>query len=229
MRKPSVSILIPAYNDVQTIADVVAEADRVGKKVASKYEIVVVNDASADDTGVVLQRLKGEYRRLRVKTHGANLGYGGTIRELYYEAKMEWLYTVPGDWQIPVAEVSKLLPYRDRADMVIGRRVDRHDPPARLRQSRFYNSLLRKLFSLGLHDINSVRLMRRSVLDTVILTTSSAFVDAELAIRAVRAGFRVIEVPILHKKRESDGAGGGKLSTILPVILDTMRFKLQLV
>ncbi|MCX6791715.1 MAG: hypothetical protein NT149_01610, partial [Candidatus Gottesmanbacteria bacterium] len=87
---------------------------------------------------------------------------------------------------------------------------------------------LRLLFGLAIHDINSVRLMKTSVMKSVHLTTSSAFVDAELVIRAKRAGLRIMEIPIEHRSRAGLGASGGKLTTILPTIRDMIAYSLRL-
>jgi glycosyltransferase involved in cell wall biosynthesis len=226
MKLSSLSILIPAYRDEDSIAQVVSDADAAGKRNADTYEIIVINDASPDKTGQVLSDLRKKYINLKVLTHKVNAGYGGTIRDLYYAAKMEWQFTAPGDNQIPVAEVAKLIPYTTHADMIIGWRTNRHDPPARLRQSHTYNRLLRMLFGLKLHDVNSVRLMKSRMLDRIRLTSQSAFVDAELAIRAIRANFAVAEVPIVHAARKDEtSAGGGMLKTILPTIFDMIRFR----
>lgn len=225
--KPMLSFLIPAYNDDATIALVIAEADRVGREVSRAYEIVVIDDASSDNTLVTLSRLGEAYPSLRVHSHTKNLGYGATIRELYLIGKNEWLFTIPGDYQIGAAELRKLLPYTDRADMIIGLRKDRHDPASRLRQSRVYNSLLQYLFGITLHDINSVRLVRAEIMRSIKLSASSAFVDAEFTIRAVRAGFRVIEAPIAHRRRKGNrSGGGGSLRIILPTMFDLVRFRL---
>ncbi|OGG04319.1 hypothetical protein A2Z33_04190 [Candidatus Gottesmanbacteria bacterium RBG_16_52_11] len=223
--KLSISFLIPAYNDRETIGEVVRESDEMGKRHAGSYEIIVINDASPDGTAAELTKLSKRYRKLRVITHMVNKGYGETIRELYYAGSQDWLFTVPGDYQIPPVELEKLLPYQNEADMIIGWRSNRQDPPARLRQSRIYNLLLRLMFGLRLHDVNSVRLMKSSVMKSVKLKSVSAFADAELALESRSQGFRIIEVPIGHRARQATGAGGGKLGTILPVIREMlMRF-----
>lgn len=225
---PSLSFLIPAYNDETTIVRAVEEAVRVGNQVADRFEILVTNDGSPDRTGAILDTLCETVPTLSVAHHPVNRGYGATIRELYYKGSCTWLFTIPGDYQIGAKELLKLVAYRQHADMIIGWRRNRNDPPARLRQSWVYNTLLRVMFGVHLHDINSVRLVRSSIIKKVKLAGFSAFVDAELTVRAVRAGFRVIEVPIVHRKRKASGAGGGSLRIILPTIMEMVRFALGL-
>ena len=240
----SLSFLIPAYNDEATIGQVIREAVAVGKRVARKFEIVVVNDGSRDMTGwhlVTFARVS-DGTRLRVITHRTNQGYGKTIKELYYAGKYEWLFTIPGDYQVGARELVKLInsyngtissPRRrgsslkkmDSPDMILGWRVKRNDPVKRLLFSWIYNTLLRVLFGIKLHDVNSVRLMRRSLLQDITLTSTSAFVDAELVIGVKRIGYTVTEVPISHRAR-TDGApgGGNQWGTMVATVGEMVRF-----
>lgn len=217
---------MPAYNDVPTIARAVGEAAEVGAKLADEFEILVIDDGSKDGTVSELEKLAAQIPQLHFSVHAKNQGYGATIRELYYKGRFEWLFSVPGDYQIGANELLKFLPYTAKAEMIIGLRKHRRDSWKRLLQSRVYNGLLQVLFGLNIHDINSVRLMKSSMLKKIRLMTTSAFVDAELAIKAKKAGFRVVEVPIEHRARVGTG-GGGKWYIIKPVIMDMVRFAVR--
>lgn len=220
----SLTFIIPAYNDAGTVETVVKKAIKTGTSLRVPYSLLIINDASTDNTGAILKTLAKKNKHIRVITHTVNKGYGGTIKELYEKAGGTWMFSIPGDYQIEPYELTKLWTHRGEADMIIGRRNNRRDNPARLRQSAVYNALLRILFGLSVSDVNSVRLMKTTVMDSVHLSTTSAFVDAELVIRAKRAGLRIIEIPVAHRARAGFGASGGKISTILPTILDMIRF-----
>lgn len=220
----SLSILIPAYNVDRSICDVVDNAYTVGKKITNNLEIIALDDASVDQTSSLLSKLQKKYRCLRVFHHAANRGYGVTIKELYTKGSKQWLFSLPSDNQFDAQELYKLVPLTSKADVILGRRLKRHDSPRRLIQSRVYNFLLNVFFGLSIHDVNTIRLMKRDVIKSVSLMSNTAFVDAELAIKAKRKGFWIIEVPITHKKRHENGATGGKiLTTILPTIADMLR------
>ena len=163
----SISVLIPAYKDEKTIGYVVDEADKIARKTAPKYEILVINDASPDNLGEVLEGLKRKYKNLSVTTHTENKGYGQTIKELYYQAKYDWFFTVPGDNQIPPAELEKLVKHAEKADMILGWRVNRRDSEGRLFQSSVYNNLLRFLFGIALHGGYQIRYQIHSTLVNV--------------------------------------------------------------
>ncbi len=224
----SLTFIIPAYNDEATIETVVTKAVGVGTHLGVSFDILVINDASGDNTGGILSDLTKRIRNLSVITHTKNAGYGRTIKELYQKARNIWLFSVPGDYQIEPEEITKLWPYRNNADMIIGWRRRRREHPARRVQSHIYNMLLRLLFNLSLHDVNSVRLMKTSLMTSIRLKTSSAFVDAELAIRSQRAGFRIMEIPIEHRARTGVGANGGRITTIMPTIRDMLTYACNL-
>lgn len=227
--KPTVSILIPCYNVAETVRSVVTDAESVAKKVARMHEIIAVDDASDDATGAILSKLRRSVPSLRVITHRTNQGYGNTIKELYESAKYDWLFSLPGDGQFDAGEIRKLLPEITRVDMILGWRSHRNDPAVRLFQSRLYNSILNILFRLNLHDVNTIRLMKKAVISSVRLKSDSAFVDAELAIAAGKRGFVIREIPVAHKQRHHHGATGGKfIKTILPTITDIIRLQFSL-
>ncbi|MBS1998834.1 MAG: hypothetical protein JSS86_21060, partial [Cyanobacteria bacterium SZAS LIN-2] len=72
-------------------------------------------------------------------------------------------------------------------------------------------------------DVNSIKLFRREILDRITLQSYTPFVDAELCIRAERAGFKVIELPIEHLPRTTQGASGGKFSVIWETFSDLVK------
>lgn len=228
MKLTRVSFLIPAYNDAKTLTPLIDRIRDVGRNVAHTYEIQIIDDHSTDETASILRSMVSLDKRIMVTFHKENKGYGQTIKELYYSARYEWVFSVPGDFQIDPIELTKLIPYARSADMIIGWRKHRHDTLIRRMQSNIYNTLLALLFGLALRDVNSVRLMHKKIIKSVRLQSRSAFVDAELALKAKRKGFRIKEVPILHKKREGSTGGGGKLGTIVPAIRDMAFYRFRL-
>lgn len=229
MKLASLSIVIPCYNTAATVRDVVQSAYTVAKRVSRSVEIITLDDASTDSTPAILQNLKSHIPGFRIHTHTVNKGYGETIKTLYQKATSEWIFSLPSDDQFDASEILKLLPYTDSSDMILGRRVKRNDVAPRRLQSLIYNGLLRMLFGMNLHDANTIRLMKKSVITALPLVSRSAFVDAELAIGMLKAGYSIQEVPVAHKIRTDKGGSGGKFfKTILPTIVDMLAFRLSL-
>jgi glycosyltransferase involved in cell wall biosynthesis len=216
----SISVVIPAYNDETTIARLVQDTDCLLKEIASDYEIVVINDGSKDTTFSVLQDLSKKFKNLRLVNHEVNQGYGRTIKELYMCGNKELVFSLPGDYQFAPKELLTMAQGLHKFDFVIGHRVKRNDPPRRKFQSAIYNMMLRIFYGCSYKDVNSIKLFRKEILNHITLESSTPFVDAELCIRAHKAGFKVVEIPIDHLPRLSQGASGGKFSVIWDTFSD---------
>ncbi len=221
----SLSLIIPAYSDEGTIGKLIADSDALLSQVCNDYEIVVVNDGSKDNTLTVILEAAAKYPNVRVINHEVNQGFGATIRELYLSGTKDLIFSLPGDYQYAPKELLKMAEGLKTHDFVIGLRVHRNDPPRRKMQSKVYNLMLRTFYGHKHKDVNSIKLFRRSILDKIKLLSHSPFVDAELCIRAERAGFKVIEIPIEHLPRLTQGASGGKLSVILDTFGDLVRMR----
>src|SRR4051812_35139051 len=75
------SVFFPAFNDAKSLPSLLERTFATLRRCALDYEVIVVNDGSADDTGAVLASLQREYGpRLRVVTHEQNQGYGAALR-----------------------------------------------------------------------------------------------------------------------------------------------------
>ncbi|MDR3617276.1 MAG: glycosyltransferase family 2 protein [Candidatus Obscuribacterales bacterium] len=225
----SLSLVIPAYNDEVTIERLVTDANEVLKDCCVDYEIIVCNDGSRDNTAAILEKLASENSRLKIIHHVVNQGFGRTIRELYFAGKKELIFSLPGDYQYSPREVHTMATGLSKGDLIIGLRVNRRDPVRRKIQSIIYNAMLRIFYGSNLQDVNSIKLFKRVVLENIQLLAKTAFVDAELCLRAQRAGFKVLEIPINHLPRQAQGASGGKISVISETFreLVTMRFSLK--
>lgn len=228
MQLPSLSILIPCYNTQTTVESVIQNAYTVGKQVSRTVEIIVIDDASSDNTATILASLQEKIPILRIYTHADNKGYGATIKSLYMKARYDWLFSLPSDDQFDAKELKKLVVHTKSADMILGLRAQRNDNMKRKVQSFIYNRLLNLLYGLAINDVNTIRLMKRHTFKQITLISDSAFVDAELAIRMKKRGAHIVEVPITHKMREDHGGSGGKFfRTILPTVVEmvTMKFR----
>lgn len=219
----SISVVIPAYNDESTITRLIQDTDCLLKEISSDYEIVVVNDGSKDSTLSVLRELSGKYRNMRLINHEQNQGYGRTIKELYTCGTKDLVFSLPGDYQFAPKELLTMAQGLSKYDFVIGHRVHRNDPPRRKMQSAIYNLMLRVFYGCSYKDVNSIKLFRKEIFNHITLESDTPFVDAELCIRAHRAGFKVVEIPIEHLPRLSQGASGGKFSVIWDTFSDLVR------
>jgi glycosyltransferase involved in cell wall biosynthesis len=221
----SISVIIPAYNDETTVGRLISDTAALLSEVCPDYEIVTINDGSKDGTLAILNEQAAKNKRVRVINHEINRGYGETIRELYLSGQKDQILSLPGDYQYAPKELLVMAEGLRNYDFVIGLRVHRNDPWRRKMQSRVYNLMLRTLYGHRHKDVNSIKLFKREILDKISLLSHTPFVDAELCIRAERAGFRVVEIPIEHLPRLSQGASGGKISVISETFGDLIKMR----
>ena len=217
--------MIPAYNDETTVGRLIDDATVLLNEVCRDYEIIVINDGSKDSTLQVLREIVARNNHVRLVNHEVNRGFGRTIKELYLSGRKDLIFSLPGDYQYAPKELLAMAHGLQEHDFVIGLRVKRNDPWRRKLQSHVYNAMLRLCHGNKHKDVNSIKLFRRQILNRIQLQSSTAFVDAELVIRAEKAGFRVVEVPIEHLPRLSQGASGGKLSVILETFKDLVQMR----
>ena len=225
IRLSSLSLVIPAYNDEQTIGRLLSDASRLLPSICDSFEIVVCNDGSSDGTLQVIKDMAAEDPNSHLINHPTNKGFGATIRELYLAGRNDYIFSLPGDYQYAPKELLTMVKGLVENDFVIGWRVNRNDPPRRKMQSMVYNLMLRTFYGNRNKDVNSIKLFRRDILDNIELRSESPFVDAELCIRAAKAGYKVIEIPIEHLPRMTQGASGGKLSVILDTFSDLIKMR----
>ncbi|PWT94525.1 MAG: hypothetical protein C5B53_12890 [Candidatus Melainabacteria bacterium] len=224
-RLSSVSLIIPAYNDETTVGRLIGDSASLLEQICPDYEIIVTNDGSKDKTLSVIRQMAGSNPHLRIINHEMNQGFGRTIRELYLAGTKDFIFSLPGDYQYAPKELLKMAQGLSNYDFVIGLRVKRNDPWRRKLQSKVYNLMLRLLYGHKHKDVNSIKLFRRAILDKIQLKSQTAFVDAELCIRCEKAGFKVIEIPIEHLPRLTQGASGGKFSVISETFADLLTMR----
>lgn len=225
VRLSSVSLVIPAYNDRETIGRLIDDGVTLLSEVCDDFEIVVCNDGSRDGTLELITSKAAEDKRIRILNHPVNKGYGATIKELYLTGRKDYIFSLPGDYQFAPKELLAMARGLDTHDFVIGWRVNRNDPPRRKLQSHVYNLMLRIFYGNRHRDVNSIKLFKREILDNIKLVSETPFVDAEICIRTERAGYGVIEIPIDHLPRLTQGACGGKVSVILETFGDLVKMR----
>jgi glycosyltransferase involved in cell wall biosynthesis len=196
------SVFFPMWNEEGYIERAVEAArEECNELVASgdiaDWEIIVVDDASTDDTPDIARRLAAEDPRVRLVSHPTNRKLGGSMKSGFAAATGDIVLYTDADLPFDMHEVHRavrLMRYYE-ADIVSAWRFDRTgEGYVRTVYSAFYNLLVRVLFGLRLRDVNfAFKLCRRRIFDDVVLRSEGSFIDAELMARAVRHGYRVIQ------------------------------------
>jgi glycosyltransferase involved in cell wall biosynthesis len=214
MARPTLSLVMPAYNEAGNIERAVRAATAAGAQ-AGTYEVVVVDDGSRDQTGERLAALAAELGpRLRVVRHEKNRGYGAALRSGFAAAEGDLVFYTDSDNQFDLSELASVIPLMREWDAVLGYRIDRKDARRRLLTSWVFNRLSCSVFDLSVRDLNcSFKLFRREVLRALPLESDDFFIDTEMVVRLHRAGFRYVERGVTHLPRLS-GRSTVRLSDI---------------
>jgi glycosyltransferase involved in cell wall biosynthesis len=202
-RTAGLSIFFPAYNDSGTIASLVITAIRTARRLTPDYEVIVVNDGSADATPEILDELGRLYPDVRIVTHEKNRGYGGALRTGFQTASRELVFYTDGDAQYDPSEVETLWRRMgEDVDLVSGYKISRSDPLHRIVIGRVYHHIVKMLVGLQVRDVDcDFRLMRRSIFERVQLEKDSGVICLEMMKKIQDAGFRIAEVPVHHYHR----------------------------
>jgi glycosyltransferase involved in cell wall biosynthesis len=218
MSKLNISVFYPTYNEEANIEALVTRTVETLKRVAGKWEVIIVDDGSKDKTGEVAQMLVKKFPGVRHVRHEKNRGYGGAVKTGLKEAKLDWIFFTDGDGQFDVAELELLVPAAESAEMVAGYRINRQDPLLRKLNAFAWGTLVRTLF--GLHgkvrDIDcAFKLFQRRVVDQCEFKAEGAMISTELLVRAKKMGYRFHEVGVHHYPRKAGKQTGANPKVIL--------------
>ena len=212
----SLSVFFPCYNEAENVERVVREASAVLDMLVSDWEIIVVNDGSADQTGPIADKLAAADNRIHAVHHETNGGYGMALRSGFAAASKPWVFYTDGDGQFDMADLSKLLKIRDQADIINGLRQHRQDSHVRKINSACWAWLVKRVLRFRCKDVDSAfKLYRSEIFSRMDLKSQGALIDAEILARATRLGCTIINVPVKHLPRQAGTQTGAKISVIL--------------
>lgn len=228
----SLSVFFPAYNDAPSLPELIANTFSVLAEQVEDYEVIVVNDGSRDATAEVLEDLRARYAPyLHVIEHERNRGYGGALRSGFAAAQKDFVFYTDGDGQYDVRELPRLLE-RCGPDtgLVNGYKLERHDPAHRIWIGRVYNCFARLLFRIRIRDIDcDYRLIRRSLMEKVQLTSTSGTICVELVRKLEISGCEVVEVGVHHYPRLHGQSQFFRLGSLATTFLQLLRLYVRLV
>ena len=216
------SVFFPAYNEEKNIKNTVERAAEILPQIASKYEIIIVDDGSTDKTGKIADEITGEDKFIRVVHHHPNKGYGAALKSGFLNSRYSWVAFTDADGQFDFSEIKKFLPFIDKADLILGYRIKRADSILRRFGAFVWFLIARILFGLDVKDYScGFKLIKRRVFEAVQpLEAEEKITQIEILIKAKRQGFKFAEVGVSHYPRKFGQQTGANLKVILRSIID---------
>jgi undecaprenyl-phosphate 4-deoxy-4-formamido-L-arabinose transferase len=198
---PSVSLVVPVFNEARTIEDVYRQAVAALERLGRPYELIVVDDGSTDGTWAILERLHAGDASLRAVRLKRNFGQHPAMHAGLVRARGDLIVTMDGDLQNSPADLPKLVAAVDAgADVASGRRRGRADSWGRTLPSRLVNGMLRRFTRADISDFGcAFNAYSRSALTPVLGVIGKQKFTKALVLSA---GASVVEVDLEHRARE---------------------------
>ena len=201
--KIDVSIVVPLYNEEESLPELVAWIDRVAKSHGLAYEIIMVDDGSTDSSWSVVERLKCDYPAIRGISFMRNYGKSAALYCGFDMARGEVVITMDADLQDSPDEIPELrrMILEDGYDLVSGWKRKRYDPIGKRWPSKFFNFTARLMSGIKLHDFNcGLKAYRRKVVKSIEVYGE---MHRYIPILAKHAGFkRIGEKVVEHHERK---------------------------
>lgn len=217
------SLFFPAYNEEANLESTVEKAIPTLKRVAEKYEILIINDGSKDNTGAVAEKLAKKYPFIKVITHDPNRGYGAALKSGLYNSKYQWIVFTDSDGQFDFGEVEKLIEKSTSADIVAGFRINRQDPLMRKVFGWGWTFLANMLLGIKIRDVDcGFKLFNKKVVEKIpkLESERGGMISPEFLGKARKEGFKIVEVGVHHYPRKEGKQTGANLKVILKSFVD---------
>jgi len=183
------SVIFPGFNEEGNIRCTVETIIKVLPEVATRWEIIVVDDGSSDTTALICDDLKARYSEVVVIRHGQNSGYGAALKSGIMSAKYELIFFSDSDGQFDFRDLQQLISWSEDYDIVAGYRAKRHDPVYRRINALGWNVLVRLALGIKIRDIDcAFKLFRREVFDYVQIRCVGSMVNTEIRAQATQFG-----------------------------------------
>jgi dolichol-phosphate mannosyltransferase len=198
---PSISVVIPCYNEVGNIEALIGELEVAVGKTGESFEIIYVDDFSTDGSTEKLQQLKKVKPHLRHVRHNKNLGQSAATFNGISRARGKYVITMDGDLQNDPADIPMMFSKITNCHAVCGVRQGRKDTFGKRLSSKFANGIRGWFLNDGILDAGcTFRVMRRSALNGIFAFRAlHRFLPTILRIQ----GFKVVQLPINHRARTS--------------------------
>ncbi len=231
------SIFFPMWNEQEYIgrainAGRVACVGLVESGEILDYELIIVDDASTDDTPRLADQFAADDPHVRVVHHPVNRKLGGSIKTGFAAASGDLVLYTDADLPFDFAELPKAIRIMRlyESDIVSAYRHDRtEEGSSRAIYTLIYNLLIRMMFGVKMRDINfAFKLCKRRIFERIELKSEGSFIDAELVIRAKKLGYTVTQFGVDYFPRTRGQSTLSSPSIIIKILREMRELRTEL-
>jgi len=230
MRKlKSLSVFFPVYNEEANLEVLLQNALRIVPTLAEKYEIIVINDGSIDQSPLIVDRLKRKHSQLKLINHPKNLGYGEVLKTGIKVSKCEWIFWTDSDLQFDLSELAHFVEEAKNYQAIIGYRKKRSEGFWRQLNANLFKAYIDLLFRLHVKDIDcAFKLIRRDLLQSLQLNSGSAFTSAEILYRLKKKKIKFKQIEVNHYPRLYGRSTGANFKVIVKACYEALHTYLNI-
>lgn len=202
-KRLDISVVVPLYNEEESLQELVAWIDRVATEDSLSYEVIMIDDGSSDGSWAEVERLKEHYPAIKGIRFARNYGKSAALYCGFEEAEGEVVFTMDADLQDSPDEIPEMrrMILEDGYDLVSGWKKKRYDPAGKRFPSKFFNLTARIVSGIKLHDFNcGLKAYRRRVIKSIEVYGE---MHRYIPILAKHAGYKKIgEKVVQHQERK---------------------------
>jgi len=219
---PTISVVVPAYDENESLPELFAWIDRVCKAHSYSYEVVIVDDGSKDNTWEVIEQQSQLYPQIRGIRFRRNYGKSAALNVAFAATEGDVVITMDADLQDSPDEIPHL--YRmiteEGYDLVSGYKQKRHDPISKTIPSKFFNWATRKVTGIKLRDFNcGLKAYRSKVVKSIEVYGE---MHRYIPFLAKAAGFPKIGERVVHHQARKYGRSKFGLERFVNGFLDLL-------
>lgn len=217
-----VSVVIPSYNEEESLEELVSWIRRVMSEHGYTYEIILVDDGSTDRSWEVIEKLAGGQEDIRAIGFRKNYGKSAALHSGFQVASGEVVITMDADLQDSPDEIPEL--YRmvsgEKFDLVSGWKKKRYDPLSKRMPSKLYNWTVRRATGIRLHDFNcGLKAYNKHVVRSIEVYGE---MHRYLPYLVKQAGFKKIGEKVVHHQKRKHGSSKYGYKRFMVGFLDLM-------
>ncbi len=221
----SISFVLPMFNEKDNIDNTVSAMRSIARELTDEYEIIIVDDASTDGSGEIIDEMALHDPLVRSFHMKKNTRFGGAFAEGFRRSTKDIIIYMDSDMPVRIEDIKDSLPLIKEHDIVTGcSKIRKGDTLKRKIISGTYNLLVQIFFNLDIVDINSgYKIIKRDFIKDIKFISHSPFVDVELFLHAKKKKGRIYQYPLIFISRTAGRSHIAHPSIVWATLVDMIK------